>query len=78
MQSVSVGKGAHSGARCGLQHTLNLIWTSRAEKCSAHFQPMSELAQRRELREAEELEGVVLQRFAFQRVEDETTGPLQA
>ena len=77
MQSVSVGKGAHSGARCGL-HTLNLIWTSRAEKCSAHFQPMSELAQRRELREAEELEGVVLQRFAFQPVEDETTGPLQA
>jgi len=51
---------------------------SRAEKRSAHSQPMSELAQRRELREAEKLEGVVLRRFAFQRTDDERAGKAPA
>jgi hypothetical protein len=41
---------------------------SRAEKRSAHSQSMSGLAQRRELREAEKPEGVLLDRFTFQRI----------
>ena len=53
-------------------------YTSRAEKCSAHSQSMSELAQRRELREAEKPEGLLLECLTFQRTAHERAGKAPA